>query len=323
MIIEVEFELKSNILSWSDQNTVTHMSNGTSITVNIKKTLCYVCVENANGDITKEYLYIIWELIALYDGYFYRPLKYIIDGVEKNIEDLFTINMYKTDQKWINSALLIGRNQRNFSEELILNYKSMRDSGRKQKSMDRSLVFSHFYLLSEGYANVNIEHRLVLLMNLCDGFAFSHLNGTSSNNIGNINIVLRCLDKIRYKHGAELLGIDSEKAMQAIGDTRNELTHYIYKEHSFGSYIADPNVDTDNTINLYVFYVLELALRTAILETIGFQVTKEVKDYLLDENLDWIRIQKDIDEDCQISQNRIKQILIRLEKEQLENNNSD
>lgn len=130
-----------------------------------------------------------------------------------------------------------------------------------------------------------------------------------SNNIGNINIVLKCLDKIRYKHGAELLGIDSEKAIQAIGDTRNELTHYIYKEHSFGSYIADPNVDTDTTINLYVFYVLELALRTAILETIGFQVTKEVKDYLLDENLNWIRIQKDIDEDCQISQNRIKQIL--------------
>ena len=56
---------------------------------------------------------------------------------------------------------------------------------------------------------------------------------------------------------------------------------------------------------------------------IGFQVTKEVKDYLLDENLDWIRIQKDIDEDCQISQNRIKQILIRLEKEQLGNNNCD
>ena len=52
-----------------------------------------------------------------------------------------------------------------------------------------------------------------------------------------------------------------------------------------------------------------MALRTAILETIGFQVTKEVKDYLLDENLNWIRIQKDIDEDCQISQNRIKQIL--------------
>lgn len=49
-----------------------------------------------------------------------------------------------------------------------------------------------------------------------------------SNNIGNINIVLKCLDKIRYKHGAELLGIDSEKAIQAIGDTRNELTHYIY-----------------------------------------------------------------------------------------------
>lgn len=56
---------------------------------------------------------------------------------------------------------------------------------------------------------------------------------------------------------------------------------------------------------------------------IGFQVTKEVKDYLLDENLDWIRIQKDIDEDCQISQNRIKQLLIRLEKEQLGNNNCD
>lgn len=319
MKIEVEFTLKSNILSWSNQNTVTHMSNGTSISISIKNTSCNVCVENALESVTKEYFYIIWELLALYDGYFYQPLRYTVDGAERDVEELFAIKMYKTDQKWIDSALLIGRNQRDFSEKLILNYKAIKDAGRKQKSMDRSLIFSYFYLLSEGYVNVNIEHRLVLLMNLCDGFALSHLNGNSKHNAGNINVVLGYLDKIKYKHGAELLGVDSGKAINAIGDTRNELTHYVYKEHSLGSYIADPNSDTDNTINLYVFYVLELALRTAILETIGFYVTDEVRSYLLDENLDWIRIQKDIDEDCQIAQNRIKQILRRLEKAEVDN----
>ena len=145
------------------------------------------------------------------------------------------------------------------------------------------------------------------------------MNGNFKHNAGNINVVLGYQDKIKYKHGAELLGVDSGKAINAIGDTRNELTHYVYKEHSLGSYIAAPNSDTDNTINLYVFYVLELALRTAILETIGFYVTEEVRSYLLDENLDWIRIQKDIDEDCQITQNRIKQILRRLEKAEVDN----
>ena len=97
-------------------------------------------------DVAKEYFYMIWELLALYDGYFYRPLRYTVDGVERDVEDLFAIKMYKMDQKWIDSALLIGRNQRNFSEKLILNYKAIRDSGRKQKSMDRSLIFSHYHI---------------------------------------------------------------------------------------------------------------------------------------------------------------------------------
>lgn len=67
MKIEVEFTLKSNILSWSNQNTVTHMSNGTSISISIKNTSCNVCVENALESVTKEYFYIIWELLALYE----------------------------------------------------------------------------------------------------------------------------------------------------------------------------------------------------------------------------------------------------------------
>ena len=70
---------------------------------------------------------------------------------------------------------------------------------------------------------------------------------------------------------------------------------------------------------MYIFYVVELALGTVILETIGFHVTEKVKNYLLDKNLDWIRIQKNIDEDCEIDQNRIKQALSRVKKTEIEN----
>ena len=54
-----------------------------------------------------------------------------------------------------------------------------------------------------------------------------YCNGSSSNNSGNINIILRKIDAKKYKHGAALLGISSSRAIEALGDTRNELTHYI------------------------------------------------------------------------------------------------
>ncbi|MBR3469458.1 MAG: hypothetical protein IKH28_07175 [Lachnospiraceae bacterium] len=179
-----------------------------------------------------------------------------------------------------------------------------------------SLFSSFFYLFSESYSSINLEHRLVLLMHICDGFAIQYCNGNGSNNAGNINIILSKIDAKKFKKGALLLGVSSSRAIEALGNTRNELTHYIYKPGSLGSFISNPDTDTDNMVNLYALYVLEVAFRIAVLEAIGVIVTDEIKNYVMDEHLDWIKLEKHLDEDCVLPMNVFRQMAERLQKQE-------
>ncbi len=101
--------------------------------------------------------------------------------------------------------------------------------------------------------NKEIRYKGRKEQSICDGFAIQFFNGSPKNNSGNINIILRNLDVIEYKNGAQLLRIESSKAMNALGNTRNELTHCIFEPDSLGSYIDNPNTETDNMVNLYAF----------------------------------------------------------------------
>ena len=56
-------------------------------------------------------------------------------------------------------------------------------------------------------------------------------------------------------------------------------------------------------VNLYAFYVLKVALRIAVLETIGVNVTDKIKNYVMDEHLDWIKLEKHLDADCILPMN--------------------
>lgn len=315
----VDLELKSNVRDESNQEWKSEMSDGAKLSVLIDGTKCKIIIFHNTEERATELFYTVWELLVWYDGYFYKPIRYYINGRRRKTCELFRRNMYSTDFKWINSALLIGRNKRCFSEEIINKYSVERSKGRKDKSMNCSMFSAYFNIISNAYKDINIEHRLMILMDICDGFAIQFLGGSKKNDGGNINKVLNKLDRSKYVHGAKLLGIESKKkAGDALGATRTELTHYDYKENSFGSYISDPDYETDNMINLYVFYVLDLALRTAVLEMIGFEVDDEVKDYLLDENLDWIRLSKNIGEDCVIPRNRLEQVLRKFQNNKME-----
>lgn len=214
------------------------------------------------------------------------------------------------------TVILLCRNQRQINEEIVEKYRNIRHLDRKDKSMNASMFSSFFYLISESYSSINLEHRLVLLMHICDGFAIKYCNGSSSNNSGNINIILRKIDAKKYKHGATLLGISSSRAIEALGDTRNELTHYIYKSGSLGSYINNPDTETDNMVNLYAFYILEIALRIAVLEVIGVNVSDDVKNYVMDEHLDWIKLEKHLDEDCVLPMNVFRQMIEKLQNQE-------
>lgn len=166
----------------------------------------------------EEIIYAIWEILAWNDGYFYKPVEYLVDDIKRDVKELFRVPYYVTDSKWKNSALLIGRNHREISEDIITRYIQIRNVGREQKSLNKTLFSSYFYLHSENYSAVNIEHRLVLLMHICDGFAIAFLHGNQKNNGGNINKVLECIDvgtrlTKKYKIGADMLGVPSDKAV--------------------------------------------------------------------------------------------------------------
>lgn len=307
--IDVDFILKNNIIAWSDQKMDFIMEDKTLFHLGIKKNKCELCICGGSEERVKELLYATWELLVWYDGYFYTPISYKVDGVEHELTELININYYITDKKWASSAQLLGRNKRGISAKTLDYYLNIRYKGRKEKSMNMSMFSSYFYLMSESYANLNIEHRLVLLMHICDGFALEFLNGNKKNNAGNINKVLQKLDCKKYKQGAKMLGISPSKAVDALGYTRNELTHYVYYADSLGSFMENPNTDTDAMVNLYAFYVLEAALRVAVIETVGETVEDDVKEYILDENLDWIRLEKCLDEECVLPVNIMRQML--------------
>lgn len=314
--IEVTFEINLNPTAWSDQEVHFTMKNGTKVDLAIQKSCCELQI--VGKDNLEEIIYAIWEILAWNDGYFYKPVEYRIDGIIHDVNELIRLSYYRTDSKWKNSALLIGRNHREISEDIITRYMQIRNIGRENQSLNKTMFSSYFYLHSDGYSALNIEHRLVLLMHICDGFAIAFLHGNQKNNGGNINKVLECIDvgphlTKKYKIGVGMLGIPSDKAREALLDTRTELTHYVYKSSSLGSYISNPNYDTDNMVNLYVFYVLDLALRVALLETIGVTIKDEVKSYLLDESLDWIRLEKQLNEECVIPRNSLRQILQKLQ----------
>ena len=307
MTTKVCFAMKSNIRCWSNQTIEFCPKGFDNVFIDIHDTICDITVNGENEKDNYDYIVNIWELLVWQDGYFYKPISYTVDDEKRDIKELLSLKCRVTDEKKISSAMLLCRNNRQISEEIIDTYKSIRYKGRREKSMNASMFSSFFYLISEAYANINIEHKLVLLMHICDGLAIQYFNGSAQNNSGNINIILGNLDAKEYKNGAQLLGISQSKAKEALGDTRNELTHFSYKVNSLGSYIDDSNTETDNMVNLYAFDVLENALRISVLKVLGIPVTEEITKYIMDDILDWIKLEKHLEIDCVLPMNVLRQ----------------
>ena len=187
----------------------------------------------------------------------------------------------------------------------------------EQNRLDRMQVFSKSAKERFLYKNKDLAYQREYRLVIAHEMPIDHFVRIGKlDNSGNINIILRKIDAKKYKHGAALLGISSSRAIDALGDTRNELTHYIYKSGSLGSFINNPDTETDNMVNLYAFYVLEIALRIAVLEVIGVNVSDDVKNYVMDEHLDWIKLEKHLDEDCVLPMNVFRQMIEKLQNQE-------
>lgn len=86
----------------------------------------------------------IWELAFLYDGYFYAPYQYTVDGIDENVEELYFLSYYRTANIWRNSASTLVGADKDFSEERIAQYSEFRNQGRTSGKMLKSLINSFF-----------------------------------------------------------------------------------------------------------------------------------------------------------------------------------
>lgn len=319
MISKVVFSIKTSIRNWNDQiiSYSTKDHKDISIVINNKK--CELTIQGNDENDNLQYIILIWEILVWQDGYFYAPTNYLVDGIERPIENLVSNNSRITDSKWVSDSVLLCRNHRQIDEEIVEKYRTIRYLDRKDELMNASMFSSFFYLISESYSQINLEHRLVLLMHICDGFVINYFEGSGTNNSGNINKIIQKINRKKYKAGARLLGISTSRAIEALGETRNELSHYTYKSKSLGSFINNPDTATDDMVNLYAFYVLAIALRVAVLNEIGVNVTDEVKDYVMDDYLDWIKLVKHLDEDCVLPKNVLRQMIQKIQNHESKN----
>ena len=54
----------------------------------------------------------------------------------------------------------------------------------------------------------------------------------------------------------------------------------------------------------------------AVLEVIGVNVSDDVKNYVMDEHLDWIKLEKHLDEDCVLPMNVFRQMIEKLQNQE-------
>ena len=173
--------------------------------------------------------------------------------------------------------------------------------------MLKTLINSFFYIHSEAYEGINVNHKLSLLLNICDGFVIN-TSGPNNNVKANIaKVIGTALDSKTVKYGAELLGIPSKKLYDALMLERHEIDHYIMKEGSLTDYEVKSVSATKDYINWYFIYIVELALRIAFLKEIGCECKDELVEYALNDINDWLILECDLQEKCKNPINQMKQ----------------
>ena len=163
MKLEIKFEIKQYNPFWSNQECNTVMPDGARFTFSYKEKNCHIKIDCTTEDRAMQLLYTIWELLCLYDGYFYKPIQFFIDEQEKCVQELFKLNKYITAKEWISSATLLGRNERDLSQKIVEKYPTLSRGIYKKGGPGVNGIynqdFSSYTILIEigGYENTTVE----------------------------------------------------------------------------------------------------------------------------------------------------------------------
>lgn len=306
-MIEICFETKLNLAD----NQFRQNIEWSNVKGNIsqKDNKCILKLDGEHDNIIKA-IRVIWELNFLYAGYFYKPIEYIEDIAQKDLKELYLLSFYKTGEIWKDMGTYLV-DVADFSELVLSSYYMFRNKGRKSGKMIKSLINAFYYLHSEDYDRININHRLSLFLNICDGFTIN-INGKTNNIKANIrNVLSNNLNMKQVKYGADLLGIPKNKLFDALAEERNEIDHYILRPISISNYIYERTDKRARYVNWYFTFVIELALRIAFLKQVGVRCSDRKIEYAMNEVNDWIILRCELAEQCKNPVNQIKQKMIK------------
>lgn len=225
--------------------------------------------------------------------------------------------MYKTAKVWMDAATLLANNNRVLNREVICSYIKFRNQDRLQDKMTKSLLNAYFYLLSDAYREINIEHRLSLMLNICDGYYLNEI-GESKGTGGHIVALMNNIGLNKIQYGIGLMGISKKKLTNLIGGVRDEIDHYIIMKDSAGSQILNSQSKTVKSINLYLFYVAELAFRVTVLEKIGGYIDPKAKERAMDSINDWLILKNNLNQKCKLPENVLAQDIKIMEAKMLQ-----
>lgn len=301
-------KVKDYVRSWSNQAIHTEYL-GVQADIRIKDTNCEIILEG-DGDIKKVFR-LIWELLFLYDGYFYEPISYEIDGTPRNYNELISVDFYKTDKKWYCSELL-GRATRNLSPEVLEAYDKFRNTDMSTKKMTKSVVNAFYYLNSENYGKINVNHRLSLLLNIADGFVINTFRETNNVKASLDRFFQKTLDSQKLQQAISLLSINGTQYKALLAGERHAFDHYIYSENSISAFVYDSEEEIANYATWFFVYVLELVIRINFLKESGVLLDQDIIDYALDVIADWIIYENDLELDCKTDCYQLKQKFKRL-----------
>lgn len=303
----VNLKIKEYVRNWSNQEIYTE-HNGVCVEIKIENINCELILEGDEN--IKTVFQLIWELLFLYDGYFYEPTSLEIDGHKKDCKELFTAPFYKTDKKWYCSELL-GRAKRDLSTSVLEKYDKFRNMSISDKKMNQSLVNAFYYLESEDYGKINVNHRLSLLLNIIDGFVINTYKDTYNMRASLDRFFKNTVDVIKLQQGISLLGLDGQKYKVLLSEERHAFDHYKYSENSLATFVSDSEDESADYVTWYFVYIIELVIRINFLKEFGVSLVQDYLNYALDSINDWIIYENDLEVDCKTHHYQMKQELKR------------
>ena len=182
----------------------------------------------------------------------------------------------------------LGQENRKIDEDIIVEYMNFRRQGRQQGKMIASLVNAYFYLLSVAYKEINIEHKLSLMLNICDGYFLNEISKSKGTG-GHIVNLIGNIGREKVQYGLELMGIPKGKITELFGGVRDEIDHYNIKQFSAGSYIPNLAEAAGRNLNLYLLYIAELSVRVTLLERIHGSINPKAKERAVDSINNWLK----------------------------------